>query len=242
MSGALSLGEARGCADGAAGARAGAVLSAPVLGVDPGHEGAAVLLAADGRRALTALSWRRLERKGGAVYEVSRLAVADDVLPSLHAVGVAIVARAREVLQYEPAPSSSDPRLYRLAVEGLFARPGLELHGVVSLAEATGELLGALRGLALETLRPKASTWRPAVLGLPANGASVDAELAAWRALAVGRPPLLEGLDVWLARTTITHRSVRREHPAWPHVVEAACIARWGWAQGALERRFVRGA
>lgn len=221
--------------------RVGWQVTAPVLGVDPGHTGAAVLLAADGRRALLARAWTRRERKGSDVYEIYRCTESERVVPSLHAVGALIVTDALRALEYVPTLHLDNPCAYRLAVEGLFARPGLELHGVVSLAEATGELMGPLRGLALETLRPKASTWRPAVLGLPANGPSVDAELAAWRALACGRPPLVEGLDVWLARTTITHRSVRREHPAWPHVVEAACIARWGWTQGALERRFVRG-
>lgn len=218
----------------------GVAVTAPVLGVDPGyHDGAAVALDGSGR-LLTALSWHRLERKGGAVYRTTLLGESEEEDGSLYEVGhrfrgelVASLA-ARPSLASAHAYDLSAP-WYRLVVEGLFAW-AKQLNGLVELAEAAGEVTGPLRSGAVgEVLRPKAKTWRASVLPKRWGTSSADAERAALVVCRTLHPTLGAFLD---AAPDAEGRLV----PTWPHVVEAACIARWGWAQGRLERRFVEGA
>lgn len=178
-------------------------MTAPVLGVDPGRTGGACLLGSDGRRALATWRWA----PSGDGYELwAAYAVwqgADDGarwLRSLAGVGEAIAAGARGQLVEDLA----------LCCEGLFVPPG-RAHGVLELAEATGELLGPLRALSeAEPLRPRASTWRPAVLSIPPNTPADRAEAVAVHAVRLG---LVRGLPELVDR----------------HVAEACCIARWGW-------------
>jgi hypothetical protein len=196
-----------------------------VLGVDPGHEGGAVLLV--GSRVAAALAWRRLSRKSGDVYATTSLDGDEQTEPSLHGVSMRILselAGARVAARAERHAFDLSAPWYHLVVEGLFARPGLALHGVTSLAEATGEVTGPLRSAAISVERPKASEWRAAVLPKRWGTKSEDAERAAMvlcRALHPSLGDFLVGEP----------GPGGRPSPCWPHVVEAACIARWGQAQ-----------
>lgn len=214
-------------------------MTAPVIGIDPGyHDGAAVAL--DGRgRLLAALSWHRLERAGGAVYRTTRLGGDEEEDDSLYEVGHRFRGEIIAVLGKRPdiAPALAydlSAPWYRLVVEGLFAW-AKQLNGLVELAEATGEVMGPLRNGAIgEVPRPKAATWRASVLPKRWGRSSEEAERAA---LLVCRT-LYPSLGAFL---NATPDGDGRLVPTWPHVCEAACIARWGWAQGRLERRFVEG-
>ncbi len=196
-------------------------MGAFVLGVDPANEGGAALRDPSGRRAVTAWSWERHEpAKGISVWELWRDDQQPRDMPSLHSIG-AEIARTCEALG---AP-------WHLCAERLFARPGLALHGVVSLAEATGELLGPLREGAATVTRVLASQWRPMVLGCDAYEASGVAERILWRRLAEYRPPLLLGLEGWLEVEQRVEKGKAVTHPRWPHVLEAGAIAKFGWLQ-----------
>lgn len=181
-------------------------MTAPTLGGDPGHEGAATLLAGDGRHVLGWWLWRpHVAREDGqGTYGLWDWQASEwTELPSLHAVASVIAMDAEDLGGHGIV----------VAMEGLFVPPYRPPAGVLSLAEATGELLGPLRGLGEGTpLRPLASTWRPSVLGLPRNAASEVAE----RAAVVYAQRVLVGL----------------EEAVNPHLAESACIARWGWVQG----------
>lgn len=196
----------------------------PVLGVDPGHDGAAVLLSGTAARHLASISWKRLERKGGDVYRVTFDDGGEDQeVERLHHVGLAMLERCGQHTAIVGAGG------YQLVVEGLFAKPGVALHGICSLAEATGEIMGVLAQLSApgrEIWRPKASTWRSEVLPKGWGRTSEEAERAA---LTATNGLLLPSM--W--RETKTN-SQRLPVPVWPHVLEAACLARWGWNQQVL--------
>lgn len=138
----------------------------PALGVDPGaHSGAAVLLAADGRRVLRWWSWIRVVRG-------LRLRTVEDGQPS--------VAVLEDHLALADAFALAMPRSCLLSVEGLFwksDRP--ELH---ALFETTGALRIRLeRASKGAAFRPLASAWRPEILGIPATLSAEKAEAAAIR-------------------------------------------------------------
>lgn len=180
-------------------------MTAPTLGVDPGREGGAVLLANDGRHVLGWWLWRpHVAREDGqGTYGLWDWTSSEwTELPSLHAVASVIAMDAEDLGGHGLS----------VVVEGLFVPPYRPPSGVLALAEATGELLGPLRALSeVAPLRPLASRWRPDVLGLPRNAASEVAE----RAAVVYARRVLVGL----------------EEVANPHLAESACIARWGWVQ-----------
>lgn len=210
----------------------------PVVAIDPGHEGACVVLAADGKTAVATFAWIRRKRKAGPVYVVDYGRSDWDgkqvefEFDDLNQVGRRI---AREV----NAPDSMATDSHLLVVEGLFvprpsqaaaldlARPrrqqgfaggaGAKYLGqvarVLKLAEAGALVAGPLLSGAVSVERPTAGKWRPAILGLPANASSDDAEALAIRMMTAAKPPLVAGLGD-LARN--------------PHVAEAACIAKWG--------------
>lgn len=200
-------------------------MSVPVLGIDPGHDGGAVLLASDGRTIHTAWGWRRLTDR----YSVTELSapgvpVEHYYSPSLHALSSRIAAAV-----------ASRQVPWVLAIEGLFIWPGRVIDGIVELIEATGELKGPLADCASRVERPQASTWRAAVLPRGWGRASAESERAA---LSVCRSTMRE-----LAEFSMSEQDAeRREVPLWPHVVEAACIARWGWveARGIAQQSMVR--
>lgn len=181
-------------------------MTAPALGIDPGREGGSGLLDSDGRTALATWSWS----PSGEGYLVWRWrADAPRTSPSLWrarlcGVGALIAADVREVL-------GEAPELV-LCAEGLFVHPK-RVHGVIELAEATGELLGPIRELTdAEPLRPRAAVWRPEILGIAPNTPADRAEAVAVHAVRLGLvrglPELVDG-----------------------HVAEGLCMARWGWVQ-----------
>lgn len=203
----------------------GEAVSLCTLGVDPGLDGGAVLLGPDGRRVIDVWAWQQIgESKTRWNYWRGELGPWE--LPSLFEIG-ADIARICE--------GTGHP--WQVYGEGLFAWQG-RLEVVVPLAEATGELLGPLRVSAAQVVRPLARDWRPVVLGGHAYQSSDLAEENAWHRCAVGRPRLVEGLErgPWLERKTVKRKGHEIEVPAWPHVLEAACLARFGWleAQGPL--------
>jgi hypothetical protein len=188
-------------------------MSRPIVGIDPGKDGGAVVLAPDGRTALAAYRWRHSMRGWFNVRRVRRNQATPDARVScLHSIGAAIAAElgGREAV---------------LAVEGLFSpRPAKgkpadgkylgQVARVIRLGEYAGQVFGPVQQYAAVTLRPSAGQWRPMVLGIAPNTESKKAEAAAILALTRVRPPLVVGLGE-LAKD--------------PHVAEAACIARFGW-------------
>jgi hypothetical protein len=193
------------------------------LGVDPGLDGAAVLLDPMGR-VLVAVAWHSLSwtvrikpwRGPEGTTEIHEHKVSD-----LHAVGVFVHTQTYQYLtrlpEMEPTYPEAGPAgqkaighrpkakgaLYRLAVEGLFGH-GPTLAGLAWEAGlVAGPLLIDHEG---EVERPLAMTWRPAVLGIRGN--DKNAGLLALR-LAPARFP---GLG-----TLATDE----------HTCEAACIAEY---------------
>jgi len=171
-----------------------------VLGVDPGvNDGAAVLLDPTGTQAMGAWAWHAIIRDRRRAYELRSSDRPTGIERTLHGCGGAIARGVRSALNGAP---------WLLVEEGLFGR-GLTLD---VLADARGELCGPLRAtsrLVADPLRPRASSWRPAVLSIPGRTGADTAS-----AMAVARVPLIiRGLG------TMGHNE---------HVCEAAAIARWG--------------
>lgn len=198
-------------------------MTVPVLGVDPGATGGAVLLDRTGTRALAAWRWRpSRSRKTSDLY--LQTVVGGQLLEGTsRADGIERVSGQHEVGQALARVALLEP--YLLCLEGLFVprpRQGQptgkhlgQVRSVLTLAESTGELAGPLRQGATKVLRPTAAQWRHAVLGLHTRTSSDHAEEVALRAMR-GRPPLVADLGELVGD---------------PHVAEAACIARWGWLQ-----------
>lgn len=170
------------------------------LSADPGSTtGAAVLL--EGETVTDWWTWTWLKAKGGR-YRV-RSSYGDLEVPSMHQV----------------ATTLAPPAVDLLVVEGLYApgdRSKVATQSIVPLAESAGELLGPLRGLAPEVLRPLASVWRRQLLGLPPDMGAKQAEeyAVSWaqRALSWAVP-----YDRW----ALTYA----EGGA---LCEAACMGVWG--------------
>lgn len=102
----------------------------------------------------------------------------------------------------------------RTVSNALFVPPAGRLNpqSVIPLAESAGFMLGALCGRARRTLRPRAVEWRHEVLGLSPR---TKADIAEAVAVRMGQAAF-DGLGA-LADVG--------------HVVEAAWMARFGWAQ-----------
>ena len=194
----------------------------PIVSVDPGHDGGAVVLEASGRHAVAAVRWRRNPRG----YLVRDLAGPSRKVPDLPSVG-RVISRA------------IGPRRFRLIVEGLFVpRPPKTLNAadrkavdrytgqvrhLLELAEAAALVYAQLVDERVEQFdRATAAVWRPAILGIPPNSPSKFAEEHAVRAVTKVRPPLVDGLA---------------ELATDPHVAEAACLARYGWTLQVSEAR-----
>lgn len=169
-------------------------MSDAMLGVDPGLTGGAVLVR--GSRAPVEVLGAWYWRPSVAGWRVTDWAGLEWQSPALHDVAV-MIAGACDAL--------TDG--WRSCVEGLFVPRQRGPHGVLALAEATGELLGPLRGLEC-VARPLASEWRPRVLGRCPRGAAA-AEAYAVRCA----PKIGSSLGVLQARG---------------HVAEALCIAYYG--------------
>ncbi len=172
-----------------------------------------MLLAPDGRTARRAWSWRTLRRKAGPVLRLTAHgpghATHRDPTTE-HATHHGIGLQLADALPGPPVV---------LVLEGLFApRGGGRAASAMRLAYTTGLLAAPLLPCSRVLLRPRASTWRPAVLGCKPTAASDAAERLAMDALRAD-PPLVSGL-AHLADD--------------PHLAEAACMGRWGWL--ALQR------
>jgi hypothetical protein len=184
----------------------------PVLGIDPGHDGAGFLLGADGTSPLGRWQWHRLGRsKKRYGRRAWRLTTAEGTgeLPTLGAVGVCIVGG---LVRYGVRPGG-----YVLVVEGLFGR-GDTLR---ILGEEAGAVYGPLEAGAaneLEDYRPRSQTWRRQVLGIDERAMGAEgAEQAARRLVGA----LLKPYD------TALHEAIAG--PGGGHLAEAYCIARCGW-------------
>lgn len=181
------------------------------LGVDPGSvEGAIALV--EGRMVLAWFAWNRVMHG----YRV-RTRYGERIIGNLHGVGVA----ARDVGPVDV-----------LVVEGLFdniPKGGARSVGaILKLAEATGEILGPLRGLSAKPpLRPTANRraktdppgWRETVCRLPTNLPADDAEARAceW----------VQANVTWLDSdfAAVCARLTKKERGA---LCEAVCIAAYG--------------
>ena len=141
-------------------------MSAPVLGVDPGAHGAAVLLP-----TMTWWAWAPSKAKGQPGW-LLHSAEGCSWVASFAALGAAV---AEEVLALAGGPVPC-------VLEGLFARGS----GSITLAERCGELLGGLRPCVAALARPLAGDrrrgrqgWRRQVLGLSDQTGAAAAEGAA---------------------------------------------------------------
>jgi predicted RecA/RadA family phage recombinase len=193
----------------------------PTLGLDPGHTGGCVLLG-DAGRPVAAWAWRPLERKSGRVYRLDEAHGPSLESPTIAGVGSLLNVAVCELTHGE---------VLHLAVEGLFvARPSKKLPGAKSrrgagasiptaleLARTVGWLTAGLVQRAASVVMPKASDWRPAVLGCSAYATSDEAE----------RLALLRWRTLWSGDLVDD-----------PHCAEAACLGAWAIAQ----RRLVRSA
>lgn len=177
------------------------------MAIDPGHDGAAVLLDGSGRRAVGAWGWHRREPAAGIfVWDVVPFGLYhpgwDRPMPSLHAIGVVLADACLELA----AP-------FHLVVEGLFVPKDREPEGALTLAEEAALVYGPLFDGAATLSRPLASTWRASVLRPRWGRSSKEAEAAARqgcieRGIAPSLGSLLDN----------------------PHVCEAAMMAVWGHA------------
>lgn len=192
-------------------------MSAHVIGVDPGADGGAVLLDGAGQY-VAAVGWHKLEaakKRGGRVtWEVSGHRTAG----SLFVVGEMV----RHTLLVKPALTG-----WSLIVEQLFANRK-NPNSTITLGESAALVYGHL--LAPYTDAPwrvLAATWRPRILGL---GPSTTADAA--ESIALHYAPLMPWAKGLRAE----------EHGAgFPHVCEAACIARWGWLYASSLEAGLRG-
>jgi hypothetical protein len=194
-------------------------MNLPVLGIDPGHDGAAVLLGANGKSLLGRWQWHRLgrtkKRYGRRAWLVTS-AEGTGELPTLGAVGVRIVG--------EMVRGGIRPGGYVLVVEGLFGR-GDTLR---ILGEEAGAVYGPLEAGAaneLEDYRPRSQTWRRQVLGIDERAVgAAGAEEAARRLVGTWLDPFDTALSDAIAGV------------GGGHLAEACYIARWGWVKASTNR------
>lgn len=206
------------------------------LGVDPGKTGAAVLVRVrDGSPILTGESvsilneasveavawwyWRPSQSKAGGW-------LVDAWWGPLFAAGEGRRDRGnRWCMAAVGSAALADCRLagarrFPIALEGLYNGKGAKLRGqrLVNLCEATGELMGALRGVAEGgIMRPTYSQWVSKVMP-PAHGKPAK----------VAQRYIMANV----------HRVVAGLGEGWPdHVADAACMAYWAAVRSGQERR-----
>lgn len=135
-----------------------------LLGVDPGHDGAACLVGAAGVRA-----WRwydRRERKTLPGYDLT-----DGGVELLRGVSLARIGHTIGTASQGAA----------LVVEGLFV--GANSEAALDLAETTGRLLAGLEGAGLRPRwRPRWNVWAREVLGKHPTTAALEAARPGWLA------------------------------------------------------------
>jgi hypothetical protein len=182
--------------------------AAPVLGIDPGHDGAAVLLDGAGEPRWAG-RWRPLKRtKDGVDYRVYRLdweplggALYSSEHRTVAGVGAALSAQVRIQL--------GEARLH-LVAEGLFVFSMARGDAGIELGKTVGWLTAGLLEHALSYDEPRARKWRPDVLGCNPAESSDEAE----------RLALLRWRSRWSGHLAND-----------AHVAEAECLAwyRWTW-------------
>ena len=177
------------------------------IGVDPGKEGAIVIV--EGEAITRAWWWATSTRRrvpGVRIWESSAAGTIDDWYPSL--------GRALRNVCWIPGPESI------VTVEAVHGQPGKS--GFEVLAEYAGRLIGWVEAEGGRVgPRPTSTTWRADMLKLPASTAAVVAEQVAVDTL-LGRPT--GGRSITIARPFAG--------PMPPdlngHVAEAALMAMWG--------------
>lgn len=146
--------------------------SVPCIGVDPGSmNGGALLLEPDAETVIDWLVWQKMARDDGDVYRSKQGNGDEQTHPSL--------------FWHVHSWAQRLPSVYQTVVEGLFVprRDGtLKVHEMLTLAESAGEIRAAFCGCtapAIPILRPRATTWRPMVAGIPACTPRAKAEAQA---------------------------------------------------------------
>jgi hypothetical protein len=189
-----------------------------VLGIDPGHDGAAALLDAAG--GLSALwSWRRVQRNGLTAYTLVCVALVGGewrtstwTVPTLGRVGA-------KLGEWMPAEAT--------VIAHELPYVGVSVSAALSVAFSSGEVIGPIRALAsfreVEGVKP--TEWRSA-LGVACGkraDAKAQAEVIAWT---------VTGLSDALAVLAQAGGYTADE----PHAAEAAGVARWRWLWLGKER------
>ena len=128
---------------------------APVLGVDPGNSGAAVLV--DGRRIIAAAAWFDRVRGGTKQYRIMCTADAKEASPYTSRTAHGIGRRLYDFFRvHSPAP-------WALLVEDMYVRQNIKTS--VIMARRAGALSGPLEDYAVGPAEwVKASVWRKTVL------------------------------------------------------------------------------
>ena len=171
------------------------------LGIDPGNEGGAVLLApmGEGWRALAAWHWRpcsRQKRRHWTLTTVCEGWDLEQIEPGLGTVGrrIQLVAADRG-------------QAYWLTVEGLWGR-GRTLERLSWYAGLVAAAVEAGCEGSADDVRPQANLWRKELLGLAPGTSAGDAESEAL---------------LW----SVTHVRGLGRLSTIGHVAEAAAIAAW---------------
>jgi hypothetical protein len=154
---------------------------AAVLGMDPGHRGAADVLGETGA-PMRAWSWRPLDRKSGRVYRID-----DETAAGLQQTEVRHLALVGAAIGEALWQMEADGLLggWHLAVEGLFVHGMARGDTAIELGRTVGWLTASFVHRALSYDDPRARKWRPAVLGCSPTASSDEAErlaLMRWRA------------------------------------------------------------
>jgi len=193
----------------------------PTLAIDPGQNGAAVLLAEDGRTILAAWAWHECQHNRRRAYRlegIGRQWVSDDTWMD----GVAwtadvpyhTLARVGQDIAFELWDWEWEPVL---VVEGLFVHRNWE--STLTLAESAAMVYGPTAAhLDTMPLRPKANAT----------------DGTGWRETVLGRGPRRARKAYWdeQARRLLPHlvdAGGLGDLIADDNVIAAACMARWGW-------------
>lgn len=176
------------------------------IGVDPGHQGGAVLLG-DAGRPVAAWAWHPLRRKSGRAYRLVEADGPTQEAATIAGVGALLDAAVGEITMGD---------VLHLAVEGLYVHP--KIPGMVptalEIAKTVGWLTAGLLQRTVDLVEVKAAVWRPAVLGCSAFAKSEEAE----------RLALMRWRTMWSGDLVDN-----------PHCAEAAAIGAWAMAQRRLE-------
>jgi hypothetical protein len=187
---------------------------APVLGIDPGHDGAAALLDEAGA-PVWAARWRPLKRgtgEGQTPYRVYRL----DLQPGRDAEVVSTEHRTLAGVGRELGRWVEDGTVH-LAAEGLFVASMARQDAAIELGKTVGWLTASIREYALSYDEPAARKWRPSVLGCSPAASSNEAErLALWRWRSKWAGALAEDAHVaeaeciaWYRRAVLRHQAAQ---------------------------------